>query len=100
MSVQGYSVSQDGEVQEYNLRRAAYKASEKTRKQEQKRLREQANATREAALKQAGLGRRMGWSLTAPTSWRRHAAKATVPVKFEGGYESDENTLSEALEWK
>jgi hypothetical protein len=53
MSVSGYSVQHDFEVQEYNRRRAAWKASEKKRKQEEKSLRIQAKAAREAALQQA-----------------------------------------------
>ena len=53
MSVTGYSVQHDFEVQEYNQRRAAYKASEKKRKQEEKFLRQQEKATRQGALHQA-----------------------------------------------
>ena len=57
MSVSPFSVQHDPEVQEYNLRRAAWKASEKARKQEEKLLRMQVKMDREAALQQVqGLG--------------------------------------------
>ncbi|EXJ71919.1 uncharacterized protein A1O5_04420 [Cladophialophora psammophila CBS 110553] len=52
MSVSPYSVQHDPEVQEYNKRLAAWKASEKSRKQEEKLLRDQAKRDRRAALKQ------------------------------------------------
>lgn len=51
MSISPYSVQHDYEVQEYNQRRAAWKASEKKRKEEEKMLREQAKQARKAELK-------------------------------------------------
>jgi hypothetical protein len=61
MSVSGWSVQYDPEVQEYNQRRAAWKASEKKRKQEERFLREQVKVNdKQASLQQAedlGLGK-------------------------------------------
>ena len=104
MSVTGYSVQHDYEVQEYNQRRTAWKASEKARKQQEKLLREQAKSTQKAFLMDVGQSeRRSLW----PLSNRKEdaALKAGFEVKTVGRWstrDSDEITLSEALgsQWK
>jgi hypothetical protein len=60
MSVSGYSIQHDREVQEYKQRRAIAKAAEKVRKQQEKILREQEQLKRLMALQQAeemGIGK-------------------------------------------
>jgi hypothetical protein len=53
MSVSGFSVQHDLQVQEYNKLRAAWKESEKKRKQEESLRREQEKLSRQAALRLA-----------------------------------------------
>ncbi|ETI23186.1 hypothetical protein G647_04983 [Cladophialophora carrionii CBS 160.54] len=106
MSVSGYSVQHDFEVQEYNKRRAAWKASEKKRKQEEKSLRAQAKAAREPALQQAkGLGGGEQKTMSPLIRWiRASRRKKSRPTLAEGKCleedsdgDSDETTLTDAL---
>ncbi|EXJ62957.1 hypothetical protein A1O7_03401 [Cladophialophora yegresii CBS 114405] len=110
MSVSGFSVQHDFEVQEYNKRRATWKESEKKRKEEVKLLRVQAKAIREAALQQLkvlGVGEQknmraaFGW---IRTSRREKSEKGPTSRLTEGKLleddsdgDSDEITLTDAL---
>ncbi|KIW71432.1 hypothetical protein PV04_03601 [Phialophora macrospora] len=109
MPVSGYSVQHDIEVQEYNRRRAAWKESEKKRKQEEKSLRMQAKAAREAALQQVkdlGIGRKTK-NKSDPFKWIRSSRKeqpekTSEPTKGkrledDSDGDSDEITLTDAL---
>ncbi|KAJ9612031.1 hypothetical protein H2200_003626 [Cladophialophora chaetospira] len=104
MSVSPFSVQYDWEVQEYNRRRAAWKASTKAHKHAEKSLRAHAKSERATALQQIqvlGFGRKKVWSIKFLSgSRRRDGSTGSAPVvedKFGGGYESDEITLTEAL---
>ncbi|OCT54893.1 hypothetical protein CLCR_03185 [Cladophialophora carrionii] len=106
MSVSGYSVQHDAEVQEYNKRRAAWKASEKKRKQEEKSLRAQAKAAREAALQQTkGLGGgeqknmrpSIRWIRTSPREKSRPTLVEGKRLEEDSDGDSDEITLTDAL---
>ena len=96
MSLSGFDISHDFEVQEYNLRRATWKASEKAQKQEEKLGCERTKVARDAAPQQV----RKGWSLKRLGGRTQYPAKDAGPVAFDGGFESDEMSLTEALEWK
>ena len=98
MLVSGYSVQHDPEVQEYNARRAAWKASEKERKQREKVLREQGRSTRKSAV--TGAESR---SLRPCLKEQKQSKALDSQVQdcgssaVWGTRESDEITLSEAL---
>ena len=70
MSCCGYSVEQDWEVQEYNKRRAAWKAEEKKRKEEEKLIREHKTAGHWGALR--AMGHDVPQGKLSRRSWDRH----------------------------
>ncbi|OQV07733.1 hypothetical protein CLAIMM_12127 isoform 1 [Cladophialophora immunda] len=101
MSVSPYSVQHDFEVQEYNKRRAAWKASEKRRKQEEKLLKEQAKRDRKAALKQLAQAEReprktFGW-LCRKSQSRTDVSAAKKLDDDDDDSDSDEIPLRAAL---
>ncbi|KIW96861.1 uncharacterized protein Z519_02252 [Cladophialophora bantiana CBS 173.52] len=99
MSVSPYSVQHDPEVQEYNKRFSTWKASEKSRKQEEKLFREQAKRDRRAALKQiakaerAEVGKAFGWVCQKD----RSKTEVVSAKKLDGDSDSDELSVREAL---
>ncbi|KIX93634.1 uncharacterized protein Z520_10540 [Fonsecaea multimorphosa CBS 102226] len=99
MSVSPYSVQHDYEVQEYNKRRAAWKESEKKRKQEEKLLRDQAKRDRKAALKQLAEAERAEPRKTFGWLCRKSPSKTEVfaAKKLEDDSDSDEISLQAAL---
>ncbi|OAP56863.1 hypothetical protein AYL99_08975 [Fonsecaea erecta] len=102
MSVSPYTVQNDFEVQEYNKRREAWKASERERKQEEKLLRDKAKHDRKEALKQlAEAERGIAAEPRKIFSWLSRKSPSKIEVvaskELDDDSDSDEIPLRDAL---
>ncbi|KAK5467990.1 hypothetical protein LTS15_000963 [Exophiala xenobiotica] len=95
MSVSGYSVQHDPEVQAYNKLRATYLAAEKERKRHEKEARKQEDKGKEQALLESSKKDQDRWMKSSQTGNRNRNVISRIlhPVRTK----RDERLLAEVM---